>query len=55
MDKVDCEDGAFVLDWVVNDKDFSIALMDNGIEETGSVLGINMRCLIWDLFTHIVA
>jgi hypothetical protein len=39
MDKVEYEDGAPVLDWVVNDKSFAIALMDNGKEEMGSVLG----------------
>ena len=55
MDKVECEDGAFVLDWVVSDKDFAIALMDNGIEETGSVLGTITQCLynILVLFAHI--
>src|SRR5882757_2141203 len=37
-DNVECEDGSLVLDWVVKDQDFAIALMDNGIEETGSVL-----------------
>ena len=41
MDKVEYEDGALVLDWVVNDKNFTIALMDNGIEEMGCVLGTN--------------
>ena len=41
MDNVECEDGAFVLDWVVNEKDFAIALMDNGVEELGSVVGTN--------------
>jgi len=46
MDNVDCEDGAFVLDWVVSDKDFTIALMDNGIEEMGSVLGTVTRYFV---------
>jgi len=54
MDNVECEDGAPVLDWVVNDKDFALALMDNGIEEMGSVLGANKRCFISAFFTHIV-
>ena len=45
MDTVECEDGALVLDWVLSDKDFAIVLMDNGIEETGSVLGTRTRCL----------
>ena len=52
MDNIECEDGAFVLDWVVNDKDFAIALMDNGIEETGSILGMIMRYVILNLFAH---
>ena len=39
MDQVEYEDGAVVLDWVVNDKNYAIALMDNGKEEMGSVLG----------------
>ena len=39
MDNVKYEDGALVLDWVVNDNSFAIALMDNGTEEMGSVLG----------------
>ena len=39
MDKVEHEDGALVLDWVVNERNFAIALMDNGKEERGSVLG----------------
>ena len=43
IDKVECEDGALVLDWVVNDKNFAIALMDNGMEEMGSVLGTNKQ------------
>jgi hypothetical protein len=42
MDQVEREDGAFVLDWVVRNEDFAIALMDNGIEETGSVFGTLM-------------
>ena len=39
MDKVEYEDGALVLDWVVNTQNFAIALVDNGEEEMGSVLG----------------
>ena len=52
MDKVECEDGVFVLDWVVNDKEFAIALMDNGIEEIGSILGMNMRYFKFVWFAH---
>ena len=39
MENVEYEGGSLVLDWVVNDKGFAIALMDNGTEERGSVLG----------------
>ena len=39
MDKVEYEDGALVLDWVADVEHFAIALMDNGKEEMGSVLG----------------
>jgi len=46
MDKLECEDGALVLDWVVNDNNYMIALMDNGIEEMGSVVGMNTRYFI---------
>ena len=46
MEGVDCEDGVFVLDWVVNEKPFAIALMDNGIEEMGSVLGTVTLCFV---------
>jgi hypothetical protein len=53
MDKVEREDGTLVVDWVVNDKDFAIALMDNGIEETGSVLGTSKQLLTLALFAHI--
>ena len=55
MDKVECKEGALVLDWVVNDKDFAIALMDDGIEEMGSVLGMNKQCSYWQNFAHIAA
>jgi len=41
MDKVEFEDGALVLDWVVNKQNFAIALVDNGVEEMGCVLGTN--------------
>ena len=40
MDKVEYEDGALVLDWVADAENFAIALMDNGKEEMGSVLGM---------------
>jgi hypothetical protein len=46
MDNVEFEDGALVLDWVVNEKNFAIALMDNGIEEMGSVLGTVTLCFV---------
>ena len=54
MDKVEYEDGALVLDWVVNDKNFAIALMDNGKEEMGSVLGTVTACFVSVLFAHIL-
>ena len=44
MDKVEYEDGALVLDWVVNTENFAIALVDNGEEEMGSVLGTITLC-----------
>jgi len=44
MDKVEYEDGALVLDWVVNTQHFAIALIDNGEEEMGSVLGTITLC-----------
>jgi hypothetical protein len=43
MEEVECQDGAFVLDWVVNENDFAIALMDDGREELGSVLGAGQK------------
>ena len=55
MDKVEYEDGALVLDWVVNDKNFAIALMDNGKEEIGSVLGTVTAGFASILFAHILA
>ena len=54
MGKVEYEDGALVLDWVASDNDFTIALIDDGIEEVGVVLGTKMRCFILALFAHIV-
>jgi len=54
MDNVEHEDGALVLDWVVNDKNFAIALMDNGKEEWGCVLGTAMLCFDSVLFAHIL-
>jgi hypothetical protein len=44
MDKVERDDGALVLDLVVNEKDFVIALIDSGKEEMGTVLGT--RCSV---------
>ena len=55
MDKVEYEDGALVLDWVVNDKNFAIALMDNGKEEMGSILGTVTACFVPVLFAHMLA
>ena len=52
LNNVEYEEGAPVLDWVVNDKDFAIALMDNGKEETGSVLGA--VTLYFGFATHIL-
>ena len=54
MDKVEFEDGALVLDWVVNEKNFAIALMDNGKEEVGSVLSMFTLCFVSILFSHIL-
>ena len=54
MDKVEYDDGALVLDWVVSDKDFVIVLMDNGKEEIGRVLGTVMLYFVSDLFAHIL-
>ena len=50
MDKVEFEDGALVLDWVVNEKNYAIALMDNGKEEMGSVLSTRTLCFASILF-----
>ena len=56
MDKVEYEDGAPVLDWVECAEDFTIALVDNGKEEMGFVLGtvpavsrIDFCCLLTSL------
>ena len=46
------EDGALVLDWVTHNDDFVIALMDNGMEEVGSVLGMSKRISMLILFAH---
>ena len=54
MHKAEYEDGALVLDWVLNDKNFAIALMDNGKEERGSVLGTITLCFVSVLFAHIL-
>lgn len=54
MDEVEYEDGALVLDWVVNGKDFAIALMDNGKEETGTVLGMITLCFVSILIAYIL-
>ncbi len=54
MNQVEYEDGAVVLDWVVNEKNFTIALMDNGKEEMGSVLGTVTECFVSVLFAHIL-
>ena len=52
MDKAEYEGGALVLDWVVNKNNFAIALMDNGKEEIGSVLGIVTLCFVSKFFSH---
>ena len=56
MDKVEYEDGVLILDWVECVEAFVIVLMDNGKEETGSVLCtvlavscINFCCLLTSL------
>ncbi len=51
MDKVEFEDGALVLDWVVKEKNFAIALLDNGTEEMGSVLSTLTFCVDF-IFLH---
>ncbi len=54
MDKVEYENGSLVLDWVVNEKNFAIALMDNGEEEMGSVFGTVTVRSVSVLFAHIL-
>ena len=54
MEKVEYENGSLVLDWVVNETNFAIALMDNGKEELGSVFGIVTVCSASVLFSHIL-
>ena len=53
-DKAEYEDGALVLDWVVNEKEFAIVLMDNGKEEMGSILGTSILCFVSVLFAYIL-
>ena len=52
MDKAEYEDGALVLDWVVKENSFAIALMDNGKEEIGSVLGTVTVYFMSTFFSH---
>jgi len=54
MDDIEYEDGALVLDWVVNEKEFAIVLMDNGKEEMGSILGTSILCFVSVLFAYIL-
>ena len=54
MDKVEYEDGALVLGWVVNETKFAIVLMDNGKEEMASVLGTVTVYLVSALFADIL-
>ncbi len=54
MRQVEYEDGALVLDWVVNEKNFAIALIDNGKEEMGSVLSAPTLCFVSILSSHIL-
>ena len=54
MDKVEYENGSLVLDWVVNETNFAVALMDNGKEEMGSVFGTVAVCSVSVLFSHIL-
>jgi hypothetical protein len=54
MDNVEYEDGALVLDWVVNEKDFAITLMDNGQEEMGSVLGTGTQYFVSIFFAYVL-
>ena len=44
------EDEGLVFDWVTHNDDFVIALMDNGMEEAGSVLGMSKQISILILF-----
>jgi hypothetical protein len=45
MDKVEREDGALVLDWVVSDRDFAVVLIDDGTEEWGCILSMSKQFL----------
>ena len=54
LDNVEYEDGALVLDWVVNDKSFAIVLVDNGKEERGYVLGTFALYFVSVSFAHIL-
>lgn len=46
------EDGSLVLDWVTRNDAFVVALLDNGIEEMGSVLGTTSNILYSIEFIH---
>ena len=54
LDNVEYEEGALVLDWVVNDKNFVIVLVDNGKEEMGHVLGTFALYFVSVSFAHIM-
>ena len=53
-DKLEYEDGALVLDYVVNEKNFAIALMDDGEEELSSVFGATTLYFALALFAYIL-
>ena len=54
LENVEYEEGAPVLDWVVNHKNFVIVLVDNGKEETGHVLGTFALYFVSVSFAHIM-
>jgi len=50
ISQFETEDGGLVFDWLTHNDDFVIALMDNGMEEVGSVLGMSKQISILILF-----
>ena len=52
--KLEYEDGALVLDCVENEKNFAIALMDNGEEELSSVFGTTTPHFVSGLVAYVL-